>query len=48
MEEGTLKKIDMLLLNTFFFQPYEEEFYQEFYRRLAQFSAYEKQILSDI
>ena len=48
MEEGILKKIDMLLLNTFFFQPYEEEFYQEFYRRLDQFGAYEKQILSDI
>ena len=48
LEDEVIKKLDMLLLNTFFFHPYEEEFYQDFYHRLIQFRVYEQQILTDI
>ena len=48
LEDEVIKKLDMLLLNTFFFHPYEEEFYQDFYHRLNQFRVYEQQILTDI
>ena len=48
LEDEVVKKLDMLLLNTFFFQPYEDGFYQDFYHRLDEFRVYEQQVLADI